>query len=81
VKDDKEYNPKKCKRKQHDTGCNALNRGRGRVLHYSPGALYVLIALLLVGDPEGGASGAEAMDFYGLVLVSFWMSIVLLLDR
>ncbi len=47
----------------------------------SPGALYILIALLLVGDPEGGASGEDAMDFYGLVLVSFWMSVVLLLDR
>lgn len=47
----------------------------------APGAAYVLIALLLVGDPEGGASGTVAMDFYGLLLVSFWMSIVLLLDR
>ncbi|CAM9994388.1 unnamed protein product [Scytosiphon promiscuus] len=45
------------------------------------GAAYVLIALLLVRKPEGGASGADAMDFYGLVLVSFWMSVVLLLDR
>ena len=47
----------------------------------APGAAYVLIAQLLMGDPEGGASGEDAMDFYGLVLVSFWMSIVLLLDR
>lgn len=47
----------------------------------APGAAYVLIAQLLVGDPEGGSSGEDAMDFYGLVLVSFWMSIVLLLDR
>lgn len=43
--------------------------------------MYVLFAQLLVGDPEGGASGEDAMDFYGLLLVSFWMSIVLLLDR
>ncbi|CBJ29055.1 hypothetical protein Esi_0133_0060 [Ectocarpus siliculosus] len=45
------------------------------------GAAYVLIAQLLVGHAEGGASGEDAMDFYGLLLVSFWMSIVLLLDR
>ncbi|CAB1103619.1 unnamed protein product [Ectocarpus sp. CCAP 1310/34] len=45
------------------------------------GAGYVLIAQLLVGHAEGGASGEDAMDFYGLLLVSFWMSIVLLLDR
>lgn len=48
---------------------------------HAPGAAYVLIAKVLVGDPEGGASGKDANDFYGLLLVSFWMSIVLLLDR
>ena len=47
----------------------------------SPGAVYVLIGQMLVGDPEGGWSGEDANNFYGLVLVSFWMSIVLLLDR
>lgn len=47
----------------------------------APGAVYVLIAQLLAADAEGGASGEDAMDFYGLALVSFWMSVVLLLDR
>lgn len=50
------------------------------VLH-APGTAYVLIGELLVGDPDGGASSEAAMDFFGLLLVSFWMSIVLLLDR
>ncbi|CAM9834735.1 unnamed protein product [Pylaiella littoralis] len=45
------------------------------------GAAYVLIPLLVVGDWEGGASGEDAMDFYGIFLVSFWMCIVLFLDR
>lgn len=45
------------------------------------GAIYILFGRLLMRDPEGGASGAEANEFYGLVLVSFWMNVVLLLDR
>ena len=45
------------------------------------GAAYVLIARMLVRHPRGGLSGEDAFDFYGLVLVSFWMSIVLMLDR
>lgn len=51
------------------------------ILRTLVGAGYVLIAQLLVGHAEGGASGEDAMDLYGLLLVSFWMSIVLLLDR
>lgn len=44
-------------------------------------AAYVLIARMLVRRPRGGWSGEDANDFYGLVLVSFWMSVVLMLDR
>lgn len=45
------------------------------------GAAYVLIGRMLVRRPRGGLSGEDAFDFYGLVLVSLWMSIVLMLDR
>ncbi|CAM9139047.1 unnamed protein product [Ascophyllum nodosum] len=44
------------------------------------GSFYVLIARLLLRKPEGGMDDEEVYEFWGLLLVTVWMSVVLLLD-
>lgn len=45
------------------------------------GAIYILAAKIVMSDSSPRDFSEDAFNFWGLSAISFWMSIVLILDR